>query len=130
MRGRPQMISLLLALLLSAPAAAQTFDVGIGLSSNTCYALGIDSQTPTNVVASTTPGYAYVDILNLDTSTNVWCSDSVAVSSITTAALAGWKITTTAPGNSKRFPLFPGKLWYCLNDGVYSKTRSIVCKGR
>ena len=97
----------------------------VHLSTQTCDSISISSQTATAVVNSTSSAgatdFTQLFLLNLSTSSSFMCSNSAHVSTRTTVSnLAGgvWfdKAVTGAVGSAASIVLFPGEVWYCLND--------------
>lgn len=97
--------------------------------------LAISSQVPTEVVVSTKAGYRYVVVQNLDSTANLYCSENVAVSTITTRSSVGIKVV---PNNIVYFSIVPSnsgtyvgsQYFYCLNDGASASTRAVIMRGR
>lgn len=127
----------LLALLLSPAFATGLQDSQVQYthqvlrSSNTCDTVSISSQPATEIVRSSVTFFTQIHVQNFDSGKQVWCSDSVDVSTLTTSNLAGVKIGTTGLDTDKiTFPLVPGQLWYCINDGVTGIVRASICRRR
>ena len=101
-------------------------------STRVCVGISISSQTPTDVTESSgTEKYRFVSVQNLNTGASLYCSDNVAVSTITTNATAGVLISSNTPANiEKTFTLVPGDKWYCLTNLTTASTRAAVCRGR
>jgi hypothetical protein len=130
--------------LLPAAASAQVavpravIDVAQTYRGNTkCPALLISSATvasnqATQVIASTITLWNSITIQNLDSGSNVYCSDSVNVTSGTANGTlnvnTGFELAKGTPGAAASFYIGPGQLWYCVNDGA-APSVAVVCKG-
>lgn len=136
------------ALLLPAMASAQVIaprqvmDVAQTFRSTmTCSGVQVSSAVAggsqaTSVVSSTQTLWLSISIQNQDATANVYCSDSVSVSTPLAAGTAnpslGWGLAgaATPTGGSGSFMLAPGELFYCVNDSGSRTSAIAVCKGR
>ncbi|MDE2098454.1 MAG: hypothetical protein KGL39_14470 [Patescibacteria group bacterium] len=139
---------LLLAFVLAAIKPLRALDVQPERSSvETCYSIEIASAPATNVLSSTNAANGYqiggsyngnireVLVQNDDASTNIFCSDSVDVSTTTTpfSSFRGFGIaggSLGAAGTSQNFVLQPGQAWYCVNGSGTKETIATICAGR
>lgn len=97
-------------------------------STMTCSLVAIDHAAGTDVIVSTTAGYTFAEVLNLDGTQKVFCSENSAVA--TSGGHAGWKLNVWGSfGSFKRFLLAPSSRLYCINDGAGS-VNAEVCRGR
>lgn len=107
-------------------------------STMTCVSLAVSSaanvNAPTQVIASTQTLWGSISIQNRDSTANIYCSDSVAVTSQTAAGTlntaTGWEIPAGSPGGASSFYIGPGQLWYCVNDTITRTSNISLCKGR
>lgn len=106
-------------------------------STMTCSSLFVSSATlpgQATVIISTSPAYRSVSIQNRSSTANVYCGDSVNVSSQTANgafnANTGWELAPGSPGGSASFYLVPGEPFYCVNDTVTSTSTITACRGR
>lgn len=98
-------------------------------STRTCDGVSVSSQPATEVIRSSGSFYTGLSIQNLDRTSQLFCSDSVSVSTQPSAALVGEKIGTTGLGTDKvSFLLPPGQPWYCMNDSVTGTVRAVICR--
>lgn len=107
-------------------------------STMTCVSVSVASATSSNqatqVIASTQTLWGSISIQNRDNTANVYCSDSVSVTSQTAAgtfnSATGWEIPAGAPGGAASFYIGPGELFYCVNDTITKASNISLCKGR
>lgn len=91
----------------------------------------ISSQTPTDIVVSTTAAWRSLTVYNLHASSQVNCGESASVSTVTTSAAIGHTVPAGAVyGNPWTFLVRPGVLFYCLGSHASSSIRISVLKSR
>ena len=106
-----------------------TRTVEVIFSTRTCDGVSIASQPATEVMRSSSSFYTGLSVENLDLTSQIFCSDSVSVSTQTGSNLVGEKIGTTKLGTGKISLALPaGQLWYCMNDGVTTTVRAVICR--
>lgn len=131
------MKKLLVALILSAGLAGSARAAGVetneGLNvvqvvrSTAPIAVLAIAATATDVIISTHTGYNWVEVLNLDASAFIFCSERASVTA--TGAGIGWKLNVWGSfGSWHRFWIVPGTKLYCISSsGTINAT---VAKGR
>ena len=98
----------------------------------TCGGVAISSGTPQAVVNSPANlNSRYVYVQNVDTASDIFCSDNSGVTtSGTFASTMGVWIAHGQPGQAFAWALVPGQIWYCICNSVSGACRSVVCTGR
>ena len=107
-------------------------------STMTCSGVSISSAGnvglgATQVIKSTQTLWASISVQNLDPTCNVYCGDSVFVTSSTNSGAVpnvGWELAPGYPGGSQSFFIGPGELFYCVNDTITRASTIAVCRGR
>lgn len=93
--------------------------------------LTISSQTPTDIVVSTTAAWRSLTVYNLNVASTVYCGESTSVSTQTASAAVGHSIPAGAVyGNPWTFLVRPATLFYCIVSHVTSSGRISVLKSR
>lgn len=101
-----------------------TEDVGV-------VGIDISSQTPTDIVVSTTAAWRSLTVYNLNVSSQVNCGESPTVSTVTASAAIGHTVPAGAVyGNPWTFFVRPGTLFYCLNSHASAAGRISVLRSR
>lgn len=107
--------------------------MGAASSTYTVVGLSISSAPATSVVIDTLQMYRQVCVQNLDTSSALYCSENVNVSTNSASALIGVVISAasavTTPNGPTCFSIVGGMNFYCKNGGAGS-TRAVIVRAR
>lgn len=95
-------------------------------STDTVRGIDISNSAGTSVVISTSAGYRFVAVQNLDATANIYCAERSNVTSNNASNLVGIKIT---PGTLTYFSIRAFTDFFCINDGASSK-RAAIFRGR
>lgn len=96
-------------------------------STETVRGISIATQTATSVIVSTTAGYRFVAVQNLDSTFDLYCAERVSVSSTTTSNSVGIKITANQLVN---FSVRAYTDFFCLSASTSAATRAAIFRGR
>ena len=94
-----------------------------------CAPVSLSSSAPTAIWPSTTTHsapyiQAVVAIYNTSASSSVFCSQDVAVSSVSTSTHAGWPVTS---GTSWSWTLLPQQVWNCVTASTVGVINIVRC---
>lgn len=117
---------------------AVTSVIGSASSSFTVTGLSISSAPATSIVVDTAQQYKQVCAQNLDTTSALYCGETINVSSYTTTAgalaLHGVVVppatSATAPSSPVCFAIVAGTNFYCRTGKVTAATNAVIIRAR